>query len=103
MSDGWTGDNVRLVPLDRTRHLDNVLGLRTLLAEVIEGNEASIRMLEAVGYQRTGVVPGLYWKRGAWRSATSLYCRREHWEAATSRAAAGPSDGEGAEGGDDRG
>jgi len=51
----------------RTRYAFDVLGLRLLLSEVLDGNQASIRMLERVGYREVGRIPRRYFKRGAYR------------------------------------
>ena len=62
---GYAGDAVRV----RTRYAFEVLGLRLLLSEVIDGNEASVRMLERAGYREVGRIPRRYFKRGAFRDA----------------------------------
>lgn len=51
----------------RTRYAFEVLGLRLLLSEALDGNEASIRMLERAGYREVGRIPRRYFKRGAYR------------------------------------
>lgn len=53
----------------RTRYAFEVLGLRLLLSEALDGNTASIRMLERVGYVEVGRVPRRHFKRGAFRDA----------------------------------
>ena len=53
----------------RTRYAFEVLGLRLLLSEVLEGNAASILMLERVGYVQVGRIPHRHFKRGAYRDA----------------------------------
>ena len=53
----------------RTRYAFEVLGLRMLLSEVLEGNEASVRMLKRCGYVEVGRIPRRYFKRGAYRDA----------------------------------
>ena len=60
MARGWEGELVRLVPLEKARHLDNAL-----------------RMLEALGYREAGRVPERYWKRGAYRDQVILILQRE--------------------------
>ena len=61
----------------RTDYCFEVLGLRLLLAEVIDGNDASLRMLKKVGYAEVGRVPKRYWKRGAFRDVILLALTRE--------------------------
>jgi len=51
----------------RTRYSFEVLGLRLLLSEALDGNEASIRMLLRNGYREVGRIPRRYYKRGAYR------------------------------------
>jgi RimJ/RimL family protein N-acetyltransferase len=51
----------------RTRYAFEVLGLRLLLSEALDGNEASIRMLARAGYCEVGRIPRRYFKRGAFR------------------------------------
>ena len=51
----------------RTRNAFEVLGLRLLLSEAMDGNEASIRMLRRAGYREVGRIPRRYFKRGAYR------------------------------------
>ena len=53
----------------RTRYAFEVLGLRLLLSEALDGNTASIRMLERVGYVQVGRIPRRHFKRGAYRDA----------------------------------
>jgi RimJ/RimL family protein N-acetyltransferase len=57
----------------RTRYAFEVLGLRLLLSEALLGNERSIRALTSAGYERAGLLPGRYWKRGAFRDAILFY------------------------------
>jgi RimJ/RimL family protein N-acetyltransferase len=64
----------------RTRFAFEVLGLRLLLSEVIEGNEASVRMLARVGYREVGRIPRRYFKRGAYRDALLFALEREGWQ-----------------------
>jgi RimJ/RimL family protein N-acetyltransferase len=51
----------------RTRYAFDVLGLRLLLSEAMDGNEASIRMLLRNGYREVGRIPRRYFKRGEYR------------------------------------
>ena len=51
----------------RSRYAFDVLGLRLLLSEALDGNEASIRMLLRAGYREVGRIPRRYFKRGAYR------------------------------------
>ena len=51
----------------RTRYAFEVLGLRLLLSEVMDGNPASIRMLLRNGYREVGRIPRRYFKRGEYR------------------------------------
>jgi RimJ/RimL family protein N-acetyltransferase len=53
----------------RTRYAFEVIGWRLLLSEVMVGNDASVRMLEAVGYRQVGCIPRRYFKRGGYRDA----------------------------------
>lgn len=65
---GFGTDSIRV----RTRYAFDVLGLRLLLSEVMDGNAGSLRALEKAGYQRTGRTPARWWKRGAYRDAISM-------------------------------
>lgn len=56
----------------RTKYAFEVLGLRMLIATVIADNRRSMGMLQTVGYDEVGRVPGRYWKRGAWRDQAIL-------------------------------
>ncbi len=51
----------------RNRYAFEVLGLRLLLGDVIDGNVASVSMLKRAGYIEVGRIPKRYWKRGAFR------------------------------------
>lgn len=53
----------------RTGYAFDVLGLRLLTSEVLDGNTASVRMLLRAGYTQVGRVPHRYFKRGAYRDA----------------------------------
>jgi RimJ/RimL family protein N-acetyltransferase len=70
---GLGGDLVRV----RARYAFEVLGLRLLLSEVMEGNEASLRMLAGAGYREVGRIPRRYFKRGAYRDALLFALERE--------------------------
>jgi RimJ/RimL family protein N-acetyltransferase len=61
----------------RARYAFEVLGLRLLLSEVMDGNLASLRMLEKAGYREVGRLPRRHWKRGAFRDAILLALERE--------------------------
>ena len=63
----------------RTRYAFEVLGLRLLLSEVMAGNDASVRMLEAVGYRQVGCIPRRYFKRGGYRDALLFALERDAW------------------------
>ena len=56
----------------RTKYAFEVLGLRMLIATVIADNRRSMWMLQTIGYDEVGRVPGRYWKRGAWRDQAIL-------------------------------
>jgi RimJ/RimL family protein N-acetyltransferase len=58
--------------LVRARYAFEVLGLRLLIAEVMDGNTRSLRMLEKVGYTEAGRISRRYWKRGAYRDQIIL-------------------------------
>lgn len=64
----------------RTRYAFWVLNLRLLEARVFPENQASIRMLRAVGYREVGRIPKKNWKRGAWRDTVIMVLLREWWE-----------------------
>ena len=70
---GYAGDAIRV----RTRYAFEVLGLRLLLSEVIDGNTASLRMLQRAGYQEVGRIPRRYFKRGAYRDAVLFALERQ--------------------------
>jgi RimJ/RimL family protein N-acetyltransferase len=61
----------------RTRSAFEVLGLRLLLSEALDGNTASILMLERVGYVEVGRIPRRHFKRGAYRDALLYALERE--------------------------
>ncbi len=70
---GYGTDAVRV----RTRYAFEVLGLRLLLSEVLDGNHASLKMLLKAGYREVGRIPRRYWKRGAYRDAILLVRERD--------------------------
>lgn len=67
----------------RTRYAFDVLGLRLVLSEVMRGNDASLKALVRAGYREAGVIPGRWWKRGAWRDKILLYVDRDGFAAAS--------------------
>jgi RimJ/RimL family protein N-acetyltransferase len=56
-----------------------VLGLNMIRSGHLEGNEASKRMSEKLGFKEYGRLPQAYWKRGEWRTEVLLYLTREMW------------------------
>jgi RimJ/RimL family protein N-acetyltransferase len=66
----------------RTAYAFDVLGLRLLLSEAMEGNDASARMLARAGYRETGRIPRRYFKRGEYRDAILFALDREWWQRA---------------------
>ena len=60
----------------RAQYAFEVLGLRMILSEVIDGNDRSLRMQQAVGYKVYGRVPRKVWKRGAYRDLILTYLER---------------------------
>jgi RimJ/RimL family protein N-acetyltransferase len=64
----------------RTRYAFEVLGLRYLMSAVLEGNDASLRMLKKTGYVQCGTWPKRIWKRGSFHDEVILYMTREMWE-----------------------
>jgi RimJ/RimL family protein N-acetyltransferase len=70
---GFGTDIVRV----RTHYAFMVLGLRLLLSEAMEGNQASIRMLLRNGYREVGRIPRRYFKRGAFRDVLLFALERE--------------------------
>lgn len=75
---GLGADIVRV----RTRYAFEVLGLRLLLSQVLDGNTASLRALARSGYREVGRIPQRFWKRGAWRDLVLLALHRDAWCAA---------------------
>jgi RimJ/RimL family protein N-acetyltransferase len=74
---GYATEAMRL----RTRYAFRELGLEKVFTHVIDGNEASRRALERVGYRQCGV-----WRRhvlvdGEWRDAWLGEILRDEWEA----------------------
>lgn len=57
----------------------HVLGLRLVMSGYFGGNDRSARMQEKAGYIVRGVVPGQYWKRGAYRDHVETVLTRERW------------------------
>lgn len=64
----------------RARYAFEVLGLRRMMSSVLDGNERSLRMQQAAGYEVVGRIPGRYWKRGAYRDEILTCLTRERWE-----------------------
>ncbi|MFN8138174.1 MAG: GNAT family protein [Fimbriimonadales bacterium] len=58
--------------MTRTEYARKVLGLRILTSDVFASNERSLRMLEKSGYERTGVIPKRYFKRGEFHDAVMM-------------------------------
>ncbi len=56
-----------------------VLGLRILRSGYLGGNELSARMQAKSGYEIAGIIPGEYWKRGAYHDHVMTYLTRERW------------------------
>ncbi len=69
---GYGTESARL----RAGYAFDVLGLRLLLSEVMDGNTGSIRMLLKAGYVQTGRIPRRHWKRGAWRDTLQFALER---------------------------
>jgi len=63
----------------RARYAFEVMGLRLLTSSVIDGNERSLRMQQAAGYEVVGRIPGRFWKRGAFRDEILTCLTRERW------------------------
>src|SRR5688572_3777130 len=61
----------------RARHAFEVLGMRMLLSDVMDGNTGSVRMLLKAGYREVGRIPRRHWKRGGWRDVILLCLERE--------------------------
>jgi RimJ/RimL family protein N-acetyltransferase len=65
----------------RARYAFEVLNLRLLMSGVLEGNDASVKMLAKAGYRECGRIPKRFWKRGAFRDEVLMVLERERWEA----------------------
>ncbi|TWT40925.1 hypothetical protein RAS1_36130 [Phycisphaerae bacterium RAS1] len=61
----------------RTRYLFDVVGLRLLLSEVMEGNIGSYKVLQRNGYREVGRIPRRNWKRGAFRDLIQMVRERD--------------------------
>jgi RimJ/RimL family protein N-acetyltransferase len=61
----------------RTRYAFEVLGLRLLISEVFDDNQAMRRALEKAGYRKVGVIPQRFWKRGAYRDLATFAIYRD--------------------------
>lgn len=72
---GLGTDSVRT----RSRYAFEVLGLRLLLSEVMDGNVGSLRALTKAGYVESGCIPGRWWKRGAWRDSIQMHLEADEW------------------------
>jgi len=72
---GLGSDTIRT----RSRYAFHVLGLRMLLSEVMDGNDASLRALTKAGYVEAGRIPDRWWKRGAYRAGIQLYLDDASW------------------------
>lgn len=68
MARGWEGEKVRLVPLEKERHLENAL---------LWMNDPEITRWLKAGYRETGRIPGRYWKRGACRDLILFHLERD--------------------------
>jgi [ribosomal protein S5]-alanine N-acetyltransferase len=75
---GIATDAMRL----RTRYAFDQLGLEKLITHVIEGNTASRRALERVGYRTVGIHRHHEFRRGAWHDAWVGELLRDDWLAA---------------------
>lgn len=67
--------------LVRARYCFEVLGLRMLLSDYLDGNESSAKMQLKAGYVEYGRVPGKYWKRNAFRDHILTRLSRETLQA----------------------
>jgi len=72
---GYGSESIAL----RSRYAFDVLGLRMVLSEVLDGNIASLRALVKNGYRETGRIRERFWKRGAYRDAIYLTLYGETW------------------------
>jgi len=64
----------------RNRYAFVDLGLRMLLSEHFDGNEASARMLVKAGFVEWGRLPQALWKRGRYVDEVKFYLTRERWK-----------------------
>lgn len=72
---GIAGESHRL----RTRYAFEEVGLEKLTTHVIEGNTASRRALERVGYQTVGVYRHHEFRRGQWWNAWVAELLKDDW------------------------
>lgn len=63
----------------RTRYTFEVLGLRLVFSDALEGNQASLRMLAKAGWREYGRIPARYWKRGEFCTAVLYHADRGWW------------------------
>ena len=63
----------------RTRYAFQELGLEKLVTHVVEGNVASRRAVERIGYQTVGVFRHHEFRRGRWWDAWIAELLREDW------------------------
>lgn len=63
----------------RAKYCFEVLNLRMLYTAYLDGNEASRKMSEKVGYRECGRYPEKFWKRGRYRDEVIMYLDRETW------------------------
>jgi RimJ/RimL family protein N-acetyltransferase len=63
----------------RSRYAFEELGLRILLSEHFEGNEASAAMLKKAGFVEWGTLPKGIWKRGRYVDEVKVCLTRERW------------------------
>lgn len=73
---GYGSDVVRV----RSAYAFQELNLRVLFSSWFEGNFASGRMLEKVGFLPCGCLPKIAWKNGQYRDENIVYLTRESWE-----------------------
>ncbi len=72
---GYGTDAARI----RSRYAFTDLGLRMLVSEHFDGNEASARMLAKAGFVEWGTLPKSLWKRGRYVDEVKVYLTRERW------------------------
>ena len=63
----------------RARYAFEVLGLRMLKSTVLDGNEASRRMMEKTGYVEYGRIAGEHWKNGVYRDMVYTVLTKERF------------------------